>query len=114
MITVASKQSGAAGEYIGRPSPLGNPFVIGRDGTRDEVCDKYAQWLSDTTVLNLEQTPQVRELRRLFNKLVDDGSLTLVCWCAPQRCHGDEIKDSLLTMQAIRIGEKYTDRELGI
>ncbi|WP_129677783.1 DUF4326 domain-containing protein [Candidatus Chloroploca sp. Khr17] len=23
--------------YIGRPSPLGNPFVIGRDGTRAEV-----------------------------------------------------------------------------
>ena len=31
--------------YCGRPSPLGNPFIIGRDGTRDEVCDKYEAWL---------------------------------------------------------------------
>ena len=26
--------------YCDRPSPLGNPFVIARDGTRDEVVDK--------------------------------------------------------------------------
>ena len=29
--------------YIGRPSKWGNPFVIGRDGTRDEVILKYAE-----------------------------------------------------------------------
>ena len=28
--------------YVGRPSPWGNPFVIGRDGTREEVVAKYA------------------------------------------------------------------------
>ena len=27
--------------YIGRPSKWGNPFIIGRDGTRKEVIDKY-------------------------------------------------------------------------
>jgi hypothetical protein len=27
--------------YIGRPSKWGNPFQIGRDGTRDEVIAKY-------------------------------------------------------------------------
>ncbi len=32
--------------YIGRGSPWGNRFVIGRDGTRDEVCDKYEAWLA--------------------------------------------------------------------
>jgi hypothetical protein len=25
-----------SGVYVGRPSPLGNPFEIGRDGTREE------------------------------------------------------------------------------
>ena len=34
------------GYYIGRPSPLGNPFEIGRDGTRDDVIAKYALWLA--------------------------------------------------------------------
>jgi len=31
--------------YVGRPSPWGNPFVIGRDGTREEVIAKYAAWV---------------------------------------------------------------------
>jgi hypothetical protein len=31
--------------YIGRPSKWGNPFVIGRDGTRDEVIARYEAWL---------------------------------------------------------------------
>jgi len=31
--------------YIGRPSRFGNPFVVGRDGTRDECIALYRQWL---------------------------------------------------------------------
>jgi Domain of unknown function (DUF4326) len=31
--------------YVGRPSKWGNPFVIGRDGTRDEVIAKYRAWI---------------------------------------------------------------------
>jgi hypothetical protein len=31
--------------YIGRPSMWGNPFVIGKDGTRAEVVEKYECWL---------------------------------------------------------------------
>jgi hypothetical protein len=31
--------------YIGRPSKWGNPFVIGRDGTREDVIAAYEAWL---------------------------------------------------------------------
>ena len=31
--------------YVGRPTPLGNPFVIGVDGTRAEVIEKYRTWI---------------------------------------------------------------------
>jgi hypothetical protein len=31
--------------YVGRPSKWGNPVVIGRDGSRDEVIAKYRAWL---------------------------------------------------------------------
>jgi hypothetical protein len=31
--------------YVGRPSKWGNPFVIGRDGSRDEVIAKYHAWI---------------------------------------------------------------------
>ena len=29
--------------YVGRPTVWGNPFVIGRDGTRGEVIAKYRE-----------------------------------------------------------------------
>lgn len=62
--------------YIGRGSKWGNPFVIGKDGTRDEVCDKYEQMV-------LSNPNFVAEVKlELRNK-------NLVCFCAPKRCHGD-------------------------
>lgn len=62
--------------YIGRPSPFGNPFIIGQHGDRDEVIRLYADYL----VSNPELMEKVRtELR----------GHDLVCWCAPEPCHGD-------------------------
>lgn len=61
--------------YIGRPSKWGNPFVIGRDGTRSEVIEKYEQWL-------LTQPQLLADLHEL-------RGMTLGCWCAPRACHGD-------------------------
>jgi hypothetical protein len=61
--------------YIGRPSKWGNPFVIGCDGTRDDVIARYEAWL-------LEQPELVAALPELAGK-------TLGCWCAPRACHGD-------------------------
>jgi hypothetical protein len=61
--------------YVGRPSIFGNPFHIGRDGTRDEVVDAYERWIrSDPRRMRL-----VRSL----------AGHDLVCWCAPLRCHAD-------------------------
>jgi hypothetical protein len=61
--------------YIGRPSKWGNPFVIGRDGTREEVIAKYAAWLKD-------QPELIAALPELRGKV-------LGCWCTPKRCHGN-------------------------
>ena len=33
--------------YIGRPSKWGNPFVVGKDGTREEVIGKYKKWIKN-------------------------------------------------------------------
>lgn len=59
--------------YIGRGSPYGNPFVIGRDGDRDEVCDRFR-----------DEALPVMDLSDLRGRDV-------VCFCAPKRCHGDDI-----------------------
>lgn len=61
--------------YIGRPSKWGNPFIIGRDGTREEVIAKYEVWLKN----NAELMAALPELK----------GKTLGCWCAPRACHGD-------------------------
>lgn len=61
--------------YIGRGSKWGNPFVIGRDGTREQVIEKYRQHLRNRPDL-LQALPELR------------GKL-LGCFCKPKPCHGD-------------------------
>lgn len=63
--------------YIGRPSKWGNPFVIGKDGTRAEVIKKYRIYAEKFSPADLE------ELR---------GKI-LGCYCAPLPCHGDVLMD---------------------
>jgi len=64
------------GIFIGRPSPFGNPFKIGRDGTRAQVIEKYRVYLS--------QKPDLVEKARRELK-----GQNLLCFCAPDLCHGD-------------------------
>lgn len=64
-------------EYIGRPSPLGNPFQIGRDGSRTDVISKYETYI--------RARPHLMKLARALK------GKTLGCWCAPSLCHGDVI-----------------------
>lgn len=75
MTTVVHCKKDKYDVYIGRPSIWGNPFVIGRDGTRDEVIRKYKQWLEGQPDL-VKRTSELRGKR-------------LGCFCAPRPCHGD-------------------------
>ena len=88
-ILVVNKRYGEKGVYIGRPSPLGNPFVIGEDGTRAEVIKKYKNWID--AGLAAGDPRIVNELYRLY-RLSKLGDLRLQCFCAPEPCHGDVIK----------------------
>jgi hypothetical protein len=69
------KRSSATQPYIGRPSKWGNPFVIGRDGSRADVIAKYHAWI----VARPAPMNAVDELR----------GRDLVCWCASLACHSD-------------------------
>lgn len=55
-----------------------NPFKVGKDGTREEVIEKYAEYIME--------------------KMTDDDfkelkGKTLGCWCSPEPCHGDVLID---------------------
>lgn len=65
--------------YIGRPSAWGNPFVIGRDGSRDEVIAKYRDYIMGRPDL-LARLPELRGKR-------------LACYCAPKACHGNVLAE---------------------
>jgi len=61
--------------YIGRPSKWGNPFVVGKHGTREQVIERYERWLLGNDAL-MAALPELR-------------GKVLGCWCAPRACHGD-------------------------
>lgn len=61
--------------YIGRASKWGNPFVIGTDGDRTKVIEKYKFYL-------LRNRELMRSLGELWGK-------RLGCHCKPLACHGD-------------------------
>lgn len=79
-------------EYIGRAmprrpgSPLGNPYKLRLACEREAMVAKYETWLR----ARLEaDTPQRREIERLADY---SENLVLLCWCAPELCHGDVVK----------------------
>ena len=57
-----------------------NPFMIGRDGTRNEVIAKYRDYLTSSYL-----RARVEELR----------GKRLGCWCKPSACHGDVLVEML-------------------
>ena len=97
MITVANIRHDKNGVYIGRAmprqgltgSPLGNPYKLGPGDERAAVIARYAEWLDAR--LEDATSPQAREMARLTD-LARAGDLVLLCWCAPETCHGDVIK----------------------
>lgn len=59
--------------YVARPTAFGNPFIIGKHGTREEVIAKYREHL----LASPELLARIGELR----------GRDLCCFCAPLDCH---------------------------
>ena len=96
MITVGNKKHGACGIYVGRPSPLGNPFTMQGESERAAVIRDYEDWLAEQ--LLDPSSPASIEIYRLA-KLARKQDLCLVCFCAPMACHANIIKR---TIEAIK------------
>jgi hypothetical protein len=73
--------------YVGRANPrrglagsvFGNPYHVGRDGTREQVIELYRKWLLDQPAL----LGRLHELR----------GRRLACWCSPAACHADVLAE---------------------
>lgn len=62
---------------VDRKTPWGNPFVVGRHGTRAQVIARYRR--------HLWQRIRAREID-LAELAALDGR-DLACWCHPKPCH---------------------------
>lgn len=71
------KDAPADAVYVGRPSVYGNPFVMGKDGTREEVVQKFRE-----LIMKLPDNMMQKMCNELRGK-------DLVCFCAPKACHAD-------------------------
>lgn len=77
------------GVYIGRAVPRrrlkgskwANPFPISAELSRQGAVDKYRAWLST-------QKELIAALPELYGK-------DLICWCAPEPCHGQVLLEWL-------------------
>ena len=87
--TVVNIRSEECEVYIGRkkgePNHFGNPFQIGKDGSRQEVIRKFREWINGIAYQNVE--PERRQWI-LQNLHLLEGK-KLGCYCKPQSCHGD-------------------------
>jgi hypothetical protein len=76
---VAWAQAEGRLEPIDRRSEWGNPFEMPYDGDRSTVIRNYSESY-------LPHKPS------LINRLAELRGKALVCWCAPEACHGDVLK----------------------
>lgn len=81
--SIVNLKQSAFGVYIGRGndwrklagSKWSNPFVIGKDGNREQVIEKFRAHLLASPEL-LEALPEL-------------SGKVLGCWCSPLACHGE-------------------------
>lgn len=64
---------------IMRGTAFGNPFVVGKDGDRQQCIAKYREYVLGRIRFNARFRVMVRELH----------GKTLCCCCKPLPCHGD-------------------------
>lgn len=87
-------QNGLAAEVVARPTALGNPYVVGRDGTRLE-CLWWCLCALDGLIV---VSPGTFEAAKGYRALVEAAAprlrlRNLACWCAlpkpgePDLCH---------------------------
>ena len=83
MIKVVHCRQAKYDVLIDRTTKWGNPFIVGKYGTRAQCIKKFEEYLIHN--------------ERLMESLHELKDKTLGCWCHPKPCHGDILK-------------KYTDR----
>jgi hypothetical protein len=85
-------QNGLPAVNIARPGPLGNPFIIGEDGTRAECLHLFKMMVGGDVAITTRASVESQRLAisHIAENLKSLRNRNLACWC-PQgaACHGD-------------------------
>jgi hypothetical protein len=91
--------NGRAAVNVARPGKWGNPFVVGKHGTRAECVDLCEKLLADWLYISMDNVEAQRAFRRRVKADLDElRGKNLACWCSGPPCHGD----TLLRIASIR------------
>lgn len=72
-------------QYIGRPSPFGNPY-----SHKDDTAAQFTVDTVDEAIVSFEDYARDNaSLLQQIKNLPEDA--VLGCWCKPGPCHGDVI-----------------------
>lgn len=81
--------------FIGRPSILGNVFILENENGRKETLALYRHYLRQASKT---EWPIRDELLRILEIAKTGMKIELQCFCKPKDCHGDIIKEILEEM----------------
>lgn len=81
---------------IARPGPLGNPFIVGQDGDRQECVHLFRMLLAGKLAISCRASVESQRLviGYIAEHLKVLRSRNVACWCALDApCHGDPLLD---------------------
>ncbi len=90
----SKKLNGLSAINIARPGPLGNPFVVGKDGTRAECLHLFRMMLGGQIAISTKASVESQQavLNYIAGKRDALRNCNLACWCALDApCHGDAL-----------------------
>jgi hypothetical protein len=78
---------------VDRSTPWGNPFVVGRDGTRAECVKLHRHLMTGLLCLSAKATfdEQMAANRYAAEHIHELRGRDLACWCGPGPCHADTL-----------------------
>lgn len=90
---VSLATNGLPAVNVARPSKWGNPFIVGKDGTRADCVDVYTKVLAIGPCLTLSPSIDTQQecRKHVAENLQTLRGRNLACWCAldGKPCHAD-------------------------
>lgn len=86
--------NGRAAVNAARPSKLGNPFIVGKHGTRAECVAMHRNLMAGLLCISVDrECIDAQRAHRAFVKKNRERfrGRNIACWCHGKPCHGDTL-----------------------